>query len=363
MESAELKLEQLVVSGDARAMGRAQGEHFRERALRFMEEREAYLRRWLSDRGSSASGDAYAIGARSMSIAASWDPEGHAEHLGIAEGIGVDPVALYTAANLTDIRDVVLFGRGEVARGEDEGCTSLLVPPGWTAAGEGLAGQTWDLNWRDTDYVVAIQRNPTSGPRTWSVTCVGCLTLMGINDQGLAVGTTNIKTRGAVPGVGYMTVLHRAIRCADVAEASAVVEGSPRAGAHTYWLADPAGLVEWEATTEGAHRRDAAQGPIFRTNHCLHPEARAIEAEPPTPSSVARYERMRLLTERRDLTPDNLRALFADRSDDAWSVNRYPEDKLVVATNAVFIASPARREAWACRGPADRGAWVRLGFG
>jgi hypothetical protein len=62
------------------------------------------------------------------------------------------------------------------------------------------------------------------------------------------------------------------------------------------------------------------------------------------------------------VTPDDVRAIFADRSDGFDSVNRFPEDQQGTATNAVVVMVPVRREMWACRGPADRGAWVRLAF-
>ena len=58
----------------------------------------------------------------------------------------------------------------------------------------------------------------------------------------------------------------------------------------------------------------------------------------------------------------SVQALFSDRSDGINSINRYAEDLQATATNAVFIAVPARREAHACRGPADRGEWARLSF-
>jgi hypothetical protein len=52
-----------------------------------------------------------------------------------------------------------------------------------------------------------------------------------------------------------------------------------------------------------------------------------------------------------------------DRSDGVDSINRYTEDAQGTTTNACVIAVPARRELWACRGPADRGEWRQLTFG
>ncbi len=57
-----------------------------------------------------------------------------------------------------------------------------------------------------------------------------------------------------------------------------------------------------------------------------------------------------------------IQSVFSDRGDGSNSINRYEEDQQGTATNAVFIASPSERKAWACRGPADRGEWQELSF-
>lgn len=369
-----LPLETVTVRGAPRALGRGQGEQLRERIRAFVSMRFDAVAGYFTERAVSAGrrhtvDELLADGRIATHAYAEWDPVGFAEHLGIAEAAGVDPESLYTATHMTDLRDAVLLSapsgpplERRVAA-DAEGCTSVLVPPASTRDGAPLAGQTWDLNPQDVDFVVAVHRVPDEGPETWSLTCAGCLTLVGMNGAGLAVGTTNVKTYGSRPAVGYLAVLHRAIREADVDGAARVVETAPHAGAHTYWLADGEQLVEYEASPNGAFRRVASDAPVARTNHCLSPEHVAIEGEVPNASSRARLARAEALAGRGDLDVEGLRALFADRSDGVESINRYPEDLQGTATNGVFVAAPRRRRAWACRGPADRGAWVELAFG
>ncbi len=243
----------------------------------------------------------------------------------------------------------------------DVGCSSLLVPPSGTEAGTPLAGQTWDLNPPDVEYVVAVHRKPAQGLASWAITCTGCLSLIGMNERGLAVGTTNIKTYGARAGVGYLSILHRALRSADVTEAKEVVRTAPHAGAHTYWLADAEEQVEYEASPLAQVLRTTEDGPIYRTNHCLATVHRDKEGEVVSVSTQARFARLGTLLEAPQ-TPEGLRTLFANREDGVNSINRYAEDDQGTATNAVFIASPAEKKAWACRGPADRGEWYELRF-
>jgi isopenicillin-N N-acyltransferase-like protein len=247
-------------------------------------------------------------------------------------------------------------------KADAEGCTSILVPATHAAVRQVMAAQTWDLNPGDIDFVVAIQRKPANGPRTWSVTCAGCPSLIGMNEHGISVGTTNIKTRGSRVGIPYLSILHRAIRCGTLHEAGSVIEGARRAAAHTYWVADRERAVEWECTAESHHRREARDVPIVHTNHCLSSVHQRDEGEPASPSSLARLSRASSLIAGVRPHVDSLKKLFADRSDGVDSINRYPEDNQGTATDACIICLPAKRELWACRGPADRGEWVRLGF-
>ncbi len=354
-----MELERIEVAGTPAQMGQAQGEALRDRVRAFVAMRFEAVGRYFVDRGRPTVEGLLEVGGHSMEIAERWDPQGHAEHLGIAHGAGVDPVELYTATNMTDMRDAVLL---DAPVPEEEGCTSVLVPGTHTTNGHPLAGQTWDLNPPDVEYIVAIHRRPVDGPRTWSVTCTGCLSLIGINEHGLSVGTTNIKCHGSRPGVGYLGVLHRALQARDVGAASAVVDSAPRAGAHTYWLADAETQLEWEASPDICVLRETTRGPLARTNHCIAPPLVARQGEPTSDSSRARLERIGATLGEGGLDVAGLRAAFADRSDGVLSVNRYPEDAQGTATNAVFIAAPAVRKAWACRGPGDRGAWIELAF-
>ncbi len=362
-------LERLLVSGSPRAMGRAQGEHWRDRIRAFLDVRFAAVSGYCTERGraSGASG-LLEVGAESMGIAEAWDAVGMAEHRGIAEGAGVDVTRLYTATNMTDLRDVLLLPDvsllpdAPLPPADAEGCSAVLVPAARAADGHAIAGQTWDLNATDVDFVVAVHRRPDEGPESWSVSCVGCLTLMGFNARGLAVGTTNIKTRDARPGAGYLSVLHRLARCASVDEAEAVFATAPLAGAHTYWMADAERQVEWEASPSARVARDTAGGPICRTNHCISDAHAAMQGEPTSDSSAQRFEVLAAALSADQVSVDDVRALFGDRSRGVLSVNRYPEDAQGTATNACFVAVPALRRLHACRGPADRGVWHTLGF-
>lgn len=344
------------VAGTPRAMGRGHGESVRTLVREFIEDRVRAGRLFVRQRRTG--GDLPAAAAACLAALRAWDAAGWEEHHGVAEGAGVDPVELYAAANLTDVRDVAAF-RPLGPAAEREGCTTALVPAAASATGAPLAAQTWDLNPPDLAFVIALRRRPADSPATVSVTCAGCPNLMGLNAAGLAFGTTNLKVHGVRPGVPYLSLLHRMSRCRDRAEAAALLSAAPRAAAHSYWLADPSGIEDWECTADAAVRR-GGDGPLCRTNHCLEPAHAVREDEPPTASSQARLRCARAALAAGPVGIGELRRLFADRSLGADSVNRWPEDATGTATNACMIAEPAERRLHACRGPADRGAWITL---
>jgi isopenicillin-N N-acyltransferase-like protein len=353
-----MELECVTLRGSPHDMGFTHGTLLSERVRRLVDSRFEATRSYLSERGVSPTRSLRETGQACMEIHGRWDPPAIEEYLGIAAGAGVHPADLYAAANMTDVRDILTLAESPGT----EGCSAVLVPSSAAADGVGFAGQTWDLVPEDLELVVALYREPSEGPRSWTVTCAGCPCLMGLNEWGVALGTTNLKTWGARPGVGYLGLLYRALRARSVAQASEWVRSAPRAGAHTYWLIDEREQVEWEATPDSAVSRRPGETAIHRTNHCLIEKHREREGEPPEPSSVSRYGRLSGLLQDRRLSPTDLRALFADRSDGVLSINRYAEDGQGTSTNAVFVAVPSRREAWTCRGSADRGVWVRLAF-
>lgn len=353
-------LPKVFAAGSPRQMGHDQGEAQKARIQAFVDQRLSALSSYLAERGEGARfGEFVAVGRACFEAAQRFDPEGTDEHQGIAEAAGIDGALLYAATNMTDMRDVLVLP----AAVDREGCTSLLLPREKARASVIVAGQTWDLNPTDLDFVVAVHRRPSAGPETWSVTCAGALSLVGMNAEGVAVGTTNIKTRASRVGVGYLTILHRAIRSRALDEALQVIRRAPRAAAHTYWAADADAGSELECDPDTVRERALERAPIVQTNHCQAPELSRREGEAATASSLQRLARAEQTLARGGHDVDSLRALFADRSDGVNSINRYTEDEQGTTTNACVLCVPERRELWACRGPSDRGIWQRLEFG
>ncbi|MCH2143109.1 MAG: C45 family peptidase [Phycisphaerales bacterium] len=356
----KLELTCFDVEGTPTQMGEALGVAARDRIEAMIARRLEVAHDFFKEQGQGAVEDLLRHGAASLDCLESWDFKGWEEFVATAKGADVAPEVLHAAANYTDMRDLVCCR--PINNPADEGCTSVAVPGNRTKSGMVLVGQTWDLHLLDLETVVAVHRLPAEQPETWSVTVAGGPTLIGMNEHGLWVGTTNIQIDGVQDGVGYLNVLHRAIRCRAREDAALRVQSAPRSAAHTFLVADAGGAIELECSALTTVRREMRSEPMVRTNHCLDARHIPSEAEQPTPSSLARFARATDLLGRHDVDEDMIRVLMTDRDDGVDSINRWPEDGEQTATNACLIGCPDRRRLEACRGSADRGQWEHLGF-
>lgn len=352
------ELDDLTVQGDARSMGRQQGEALRDRVQSLLAHRMNEMTGYLATREVDAMHRIDEVGRRYLDLLEAWDHEGWDEHIGVAEGALVDPAHLLFVLNMTDTRDLVCWG----PEGDDEGCTAIGIPPNRTADSGVIMAQSWDLNRGDIEHVVAIHRLPIAGPETWTVTVAGGPTLIGMNEHGLWVGTTNLKTEDVQSGIGYMNLLHRAIRERTSQAAASVIESATRIAAHSYWLGDADGAIQLECSSSDVVRRELGTEAIVQTNHCLDEAHLLRQPEPPSLSSRHRFDRASTLVSGEGLDLEGVRAILSDRSEGALSISRHPEDGEPTTTNACVIGVPAERVLEACRGPADQGRWVRLPF-
>ena len=362
-----LELESLTVRGTYTEMGKSYGDHYSAKIRSFIDMRLSAAEVYFSDWGRGSIDELLKVGAQCWILACEFHPEAAREQEGIARAVGISPERLYATTNMTDIRDVVLLP-DVPPPSVDEGCTSALIPPQSLSEVSrqyrgGFYGQTWDLNPPDIEYIIALHRLPDHGLETWTVTCTGCLTLVGMNEQGVSVGTMNLKTWHSRPGVGYLSVLHKALSQPTMTEASHVCEHASVAGAHSYWIGGVHGGVEWERSPDESFKRSTKNGPIGRSNHCLFTPHQLREGVPPSESSTSRLHKVSTLISQPDFQSlEGLKMVFSDRSDGVHSINRYPEDKQGTTTNSVVITSPQRGELYACRGSADRGQWVTFKF-
>jgi len=300
-----------------------------------------------------------AVAAASIDVTRDYHPAGMDELEGIAAGADLSLVKVLAMNGLTDFRDALSWPGNAAADGTVDlgGCTAIVVQKDRAQAL--IAGQTWDLATDNLPFVIGMVRAPKGGPVTRTLTTDGCLSLIGLNDRGIAIGTTNIRTKDARPGVNYLSIIHRALAAESFEAAVEAVVTAPRAGAHFYYVADNERVALLECSAQVAHRHDLAKGVAVHANHCLLAENQAIEGSPPTSSSRFRQVRMEALAnEAGRLTPELVQGFFADVAGGSDAICRDDIDGL--NTNGAVVMMPEHGTIRIVHGVPSRGSWVDL---
>jgi isopenicillin-N N-acyltransferase-like protein len=287
-------------------------------------------------------------------------PEIVDEWRGIAEGSGLPIEDVFFANALTDFQDVLWQFPGV----EVHGCTSFLVGPEATASGSAMIGQTWDMHASAERFISIFHRTPTDGPQSLTLTTAGCLTLIGVNSAGIAVGNNNLRPTDARPGVIYLAMLHQALRQTEWRDAVSVMTDTPRASGHNYIMAHESGARSDVETTGAKHEEFPLDAPWYvHSNHYLSEKLKPLED--PTVQRGSTEHRLARLRARMEesgepLTPDNLRSLLADHEGgEELGICRHGKGE-DARSCAFAVVDPDARAIHAALGPACKASLKRF---
>jgi isopenicillin-N N-acyltransferase like protein len=345
------------LAGSAKSMGESFGECCGEEIRELYALRLESAIRYSEDNGRAVTEEqVHDIARECLKPTQAYDSIVYDEFVGIAAAANISPEQCYVLQGLTDLRDLLAFGPLPVGMG----CSSFILGADHSATGGMLLGQTWDLHTDNMPYVRLIHRKPENDPETWSLTLTGCLSLIGINAEGIAVGNTNLQTTDARVGVQYLTVLHRALRSRSLSEAVESIRQAPRSGAHYYYAAGPDGLaVGLECSATRAVPFETRMGIFVHCNPALSEEIAAMETDAPPASTLYRQERLGqlLASHEQPLGLEDLKRFLADHEGgEERCICRHDFED--VSTNATVIMSPGTREIHACRSQPHVGQWV-----
>ncbi|MEL7368586.1 MAG: C45 family autoproteolytic acyltransferase/hydrolase, partial [Myxococcota bacterium] len=185
--------------------------------------------------------------------------------------------------------------------------------------------------------------------------------LIGMNEHGVAVGTTNLRSHDARFGVGYLDIIHKALSCRSTSAAVTTITEAPRSGAHYFYTVDGKGAsmaVECTATDQVV--KSVEEGVHVHCNHFLEPKLIPHEVGgTPTASTGFRQRRLtELLLQGPPLTSSTLCSALEDTSGGSNAISRHDFDG--ISTNGAVVIAPHLRTLWTVHGPADRGTWQRM---
>ena len=352
-------METLELAGTFQKMGEAHGEACRDliqalyarRVANAILQAKTYGGRTIDEEGLLG------LSARCLPMVQSYHPAGFEELCGIAAGAKLTALQVWTMNALTDLRDVAAFS--DLMAADGEGCSSFIVQHDRSADGRRFCGQTWDLATDNMPHVLMVRRRPDNGPQTLCLTTTGCLSLVGLNEHGLAVGTTNIRSYDSRAGVCYLDVIHKALTARTAEDAAQAITTAPRAGAHYFYLLDAEGRALALECTAAQHEAIVVErGSYVHCNHFLRDGLRPLEVKgTPMASSNHRQTRLSALLEGADapLAADDLMGFLADTQGGANAISRH--DFAGISSNGAVVMEPAKRQLWAVHGPPDQGTW------
>lgn len=343
------------LAGEPRQMGRAFGEALREQARQFAQIRLSSCVQEANELGLKIDAQfVLDVCGQCMDYHRQYDEAVWEEMAGIAEGANLSHETLIILNGLTDVRDAVCAAAGaswaKQPAADKGGCTAWMAGAEATDVDCTLLGQTWDMHAAARDYIVAVKRKPKQGPATIAMTTAGCLSLVGMNSHGIAIGNNNLQPIDARPGVNYLAMIHKALSQAHLAGAINAITRTYRCSGHNYYLADSdGGMVDVETTAVDYEVIQPAGAVYAHTNHYLTPRLRDLEVPGAvSASSTWRLTRMlHVLSEQAgQITPRGMMQAMSDSqgNGDCRICRNDPKD--AAPTCGAVVMCPQQRRMW-----------------
>lgn len=280
---------------------------------------------------------------------AAYTPELLDECEGIAQGSGLplDDVLIINSRYELLFLDGSRAPRPGVAGAE---CTLFAVAGDRTVDGAPIIGQNVDLGAEARPYWILLDVQPPQSPRLLTVTMAGMLAQEGMNDAGLALCGSMVRSGGWGAGLPTRKFLRRKVlEQSSVADAIRTIRAVPkRASSHNLLLADADAVVGIETSAEEVRVIELSDGRLVHTNHYLHADLARWNGNLGNylENSSARCTTMlRLLDEApAPVAVTNLRAILASHDGEPHGICRHgSRDAWHGETNVAVIAEPARR--------------------
>ena len=349
------KIRVIELAGSPYQMGWAHGKRFHDEIHMFTEDRVQLSQdpNWTGHNLSRES--VLALAEACVAEHHAYAPDLMDELLGMADATGLGLAELVINNGFTDFIDVI-YNLGDIAVPAavpplvSDNCTAFLVPNESSATGKGYFGQTWDMHASATPYVILIRGIPDKGPEFLTFTITGCVGMIGMNSEGIAVGINNLMATDGQIGVTWPFVVRKVLQQENIDDALECIIDAKLAGAHNYMLMDRHGAgYEVEAMSTSNHVRALGEDTIAHTNHCLIQENLRVSRERPvasTESSQNRLQRARELLAQEQIDIDDLMALTRDEV----AICTRPRPPMEVESCGAAIMCPATGDFWSVWG-------------
>ena len=258
---------EIEVSGTPLELGRQIGEAARELIRGFAEIAMERINRTTRISRKRA----MAVAADSFDYVEAYSPDMLEEMRGMAQSSGVP------------IEELMLLQiRNQLQPEEDAGCTSFSAVARANANACAVVGQNWDNDPALDAFTLVLTRRPAGKPALMTITQAGLMAYIGLSDRGIGVCLNTLPAPSRRLGVPFYFQVRGIYEAESLERAVEAVRRAERAIPANVMLATPQGPADLEITLDGVRvLQDAGGGIVTHTNHCLHPDLRAINDEFP----------------------------------------------------------------------------------
>jgi isopenicillin-N N-acyltransferase-like protein len=245
---------------------------------------------------------------------------------GVAEGAGIDPLAVF-AASIEELAPAEL----------PTGCSDLVVTEKLSANGHLLVAHNNDLYAEDEEDLVAIEWRVPGEPVVFTLGNGPWLSVAW-NDAGLSVTGNELSPNDERIGIPRLLQMRAVMTRRTLAEAVEAVLHPARASSYNWVFAhrsDGALNVEGSAT-EASVEEPGPAGFLAHTNHYASSNMQRFESTDHYENSCTRLERARVLAQEEGLTVETLRAALADHANGPDSICQHSEPGKPKEVKTVF---------------------------
>ncbi len=309
------------LSGDAKSIGQAHGETFRNQIHQLVD-----IRRGLA-RGFFANAKETALETYSLAHIESLKkaPELFEEFHAIATAANVSLVDLMILNNYTDLRD---FSATDKSR-KNDGCSVIGV----RSQTHTLVGQTWDMHASATPFTVYMEIDEAfSGAHIKALTLTGCLGLAGVNSYGVSAMINNMHcTEVNSKGLAWNALVRKVLRSKTAQAGVQVIEKNLPCSGHSYLIADKDTIINVETTGLQVSTTSKISG---KTGHCFHTNHYLC-------ATLRKYENMERQSKTTHQRYQALETFFKDKDYNALGLTDFERELFSEGAVADAICMPA----------------------
>jgi isopenicillin-N N-acyltransferase like protein len=306
-----------------------------------------------------------------------FDPLYVEEMRGIAEGAGVpfeEIVMLNARTEILKLGQRPDLRRQLKAKGDDDGCTGLVVLPSATRDGRLIHAQNWDWMAECAETAIVLRIRRDDGPDILTFTEAGGLARSGLNAAGIAITANYLASNldYARAGVPLALIRRKVLEQEYLALAWRAVYATPKSSANNMMVSHKEGMaIDFECAPDETFQVHPERGLLVHANHFVSPVALGKLKDlnvADTPDSLYRDLRVRdlLAPQVGSITPAAVKAALFDDFQTPWSVCRPPRRSLtsnLTATVAMIVMDPGAGSMDVCMVPAHNKAFITFSLG